>query len=79
MESFLRGATSYADQMFLLKRGLLEVNACAANIPLIRDVEVVAAQMLLHSLPSTSCFASSTVAALHAMSCRATLTCLESL
>lgn len=25
MESFLRGATSYADQMFLLKRGLLEV------------------------------------------------------
>lgn len=26
VESFLRGATSYADQMFLLKRGLLEVN-----------------------------------------------------
>lgn len=25
VESFLRGATSYADQMFLLKRGLLEV------------------------------------------------------
>lgn len=27
VESFLRGATSYADQMFLLKRGLLEVTA----------------------------------------------------
>lgn len=27
VESFLRGATSYADQMFLLKRGLLEVKA----------------------------------------------------
>lgn len=26
VESFLRGATSYADQMFLLKRGLLEVS-----------------------------------------------------
>lgn len=25
VESFLRGTTSYADQMFLLKRGLLEV------------------------------------------------------
>lgn len=27
VESFLRGTTSYADQMFLLKRGLLEVMA----------------------------------------------------
>lgn len=27
VESFLRGTTSYADQMFLLKRGLLEVTA----------------------------------------------------
>lgn len=30
VESFLRGATSYADQMFLLKRGLLEVKACTS-------------------------------------------------
>lgn len=30
VESFLRGATSYADQMFLLKRGLLEVKARTA-------------------------------------------------
>lgn len=33
VESFLRGATSYADQMFLLKRGLLEVPACTAHSP----------------------------------------------
>lgn len=32
VESFLRGTTSYADQMFLLKRGLLEVMAWRARV-----------------------------------------------
>lgn len=32
VESFLRGTTSYADQMFLLKRGLLEVNKFMSGI-----------------------------------------------
>lgn len=39
MESFLRGATSYADQMFLLKRGLLEVKACTAHNLSVRHVK----------------------------------------
>lgn len=32
VESFLRGTTSYADQMFLLKRGLLEVMAWRVRV-----------------------------------------------
>lgn len=77
VESFLRGATSYADQMFLLKRGLLEVKATAAHNK--SELSKVVPAQILRSLHSTSCSASSTAAARHEMSSRATLICSESL
>lgn len=73
VESFLRGATSYADQMFLLKRGLLEVKLQpwivfliihedpphSTDLSLIlNSLECTAAHFLFPSLDSTSCFAS---------------------
>lgn len=78
VESFLRGATSYADQMFLLKRGLLEVKPRQPPVGPPEVSKVVAADLLLPSLRSTSCSASSTVAARLVTSSRATLTCSES-
>lgn len=58
VESFLRGATSYADQMFLLKRGLLEVNLQPRSCSKMHRHVLECENFLLPSSRSTSCSAS---------------------
>lgn len=51
VESFLRGATSYADQMFLLKRGLLEVKP---HLPVASPLFVTLPSPPPHTTPCSS-------------------------